>query len=96
MFYLEKINQISDLNKDELKIYELAVARGYITASMVSKSLKKVNLSALQTLDEKGFVKKINGIVERYIPISPVRGFITKLDDYSAELEKVGAHIILS
>ncbi len=85
--------ELTELTELELKVYELAIIRGYITADMVFKAVSKKAEPAIKSLEEKGFLKKIPGIVPRYFAITPLKSFIKKLGILNTNLDKVYTEI---
>ena len=85
--------ELTELNEEELKVYELAIIRGYITADMVFKAVSKKSEPEIKSLVEKGFLKKIPGIVPRYFAITPLKSFIKKLGILNTNLDKVYSEI---
>ncbi|MHA1339001.1 MAG: hypothetical protein ACTSRZ_03290 [Promethearchaeota archaeon] len=87
----EEIAKISNLNKDELKLYSYAVARGYMTKSMVLGAFKWSEKKATELIDslvEKKVLKQISGVVPRYIPISPFNEFLSSIEEFQNNINK--------
>ncbi|MHA1728167.1 MAG: hypothetical protein ACTSWY_05495 [Promethearchaeota archaeon] len=90
----EKISKLTNLNKEELEIYELAIVRGYITVSMGKLVNKKKAELIINNLEEKGLLKKIPGIIPRYFSITPVNDFIKNLDAFSEDMKQINTNLL--
>lgn len=82
-----------DLSDEEIQIYELALLRGYITLSMVTslkikKPVKKID-DYLKKLEQKKLLKKLPGIVPRYIPLTPIKEYLNYLDKFETEKSEI-------
>jgi len=84
---------LRDLSGEEIQIYELALLRGYITTSMVlnlnlKKPAKKIE-EHLKKLEQRKLVKKLPGIVPRYIPLTPIKDYQNYLDKFETDKTEV-------
>jgi hypothetical protein len=78
-----------DLSGEEMQIYELALLRGYITSSMIhnlkiNKSAKKIE-DHIKKLEQKKILKKLPGIIPRYVPLTPIKDFLNYLNQFESE-----------
>jgi len=82
-----------DLSGEEIQIYELALLRGYITSSMVNnlkinKPAKKIE-EHIKKLEQNKLLKKLPGIIPRYIPLTPIKNYLNYLDQFESEKTEI-------
>ncbi len=91
---LEKLESVfKDLSGEEIQIYELALLRGYVTSSMVNnldikKPAKKFE-EYLKNLEQRKVLKKLPGIVPRFIPLTPIKDYLNYLEVFESEKDKI-------
>jgi hypothetical protein len=80
---------IKDLSSEEIQIYELGLLRGYVTASMVNQLNLKINPKKIEEcfkkLAQNKLLKKLPGIVPRYIPLTPIKDYLNYLEKFETE-----------
>ena len=79
----------TDLSGAEIQIYELGLLRGYVTSSMVNKLDLNINSKKveehLKKLEQKKLLKKLPGIVPRYIPLTPMKDYLNYLEKFETD-----------
>ncbi|XEO75454.1 hypothetical protein WKT22_00472 [Candidatus Lokiarchaeum ossiferum] len=90
---MEEFSAQLDISEDTQKVYGMVIMRGCITASSIASYLD-MDISkaeqAISELKEKQLIKEASGIIPRYIPLPPLKGFTSYLGSYS---DKIGETI---
>lgn len=89
---MSSIDTRLNISSDDLKIYLILLSFGSATknelASWSEKSEEEVTQN-LQILENKGFISRFGGIVEKYTPYYPLGDFIEQLASFKSNITKL-------
>jgi uncharacterized membrane-anchored protein YjiN (DUF445 family) len=86
----ETIMKLLNLDKSDAKAYSAILMNGFGTVAFVAQWAginEKKAQACIEKLEQNGYLKKVPGVVERWIPVRPFNRFISFLDKFNSEIK---------